>query len=82
MSDSLVLAIRVKPRSAVSGLVHEAGSWSARLKSPTVDGKANAELIALVAKHFGCAKAAVSIVSGASARTKLVKVTGLADRAP
>jgi len=39
-----------------------------------VDGKANEELIALVAKHFGCRKAAVSIRSGASGRMKLVKI--------
>jgi len=50
------------------------GTWVAKLKSPPVDGKANAELIALVAEHFKCGKAAVSIKSGASGRMKLVKV--------
>jgi hypothetical protein len=50
------------------------GAWLAQLKSPPVDGKANQELIALVAKHFGCAKSAVSIKSGASGRLKLVQV--------
>jgi len=39
-----------------------------------VDGKANAELVALVAKQFGCSKAAVSIKSGAGGRMKLVRV--------
>jgi uncharacterized protein (TIGR00251 family) len=46
----------------------------AKLKSPPVDGKANAELVALVAERFGCSKAAVSIKSGAAGRTKLVRV--------
>jgi uncharacterized protein YggU (UPF0235/DUF167 family) len=41
-----------------------------------VDGKANAELIALVAKHFGCTRSCVSIVSGATARVKLVRISG------
>jgi hypothetical protein len=39
-----------------------------------VEGKANAELIALVARRFGCAKTAVSIKAGASGRRKLVKI--------
>jgi hypothetical protein len=36
--------------------------------------KSQSGLIALVAKHFGCAKSAVSIKSGASGRLKLVQV--------
>jgi uncharacterized protein (TIGR00251 family) len=50
------------------------GMWQARIKSPPVDGKANEELIALVAAHFKCRKAAVSIKSGASGRSKIVRV--------
>ena len=69
------LQIKVKPSARASTLEQAAdGSWLAQLKSPPVDGKANEELIALVAKHFGCRKAAVSIKSGASARMKLVKI--------
>jgi uncharacterized protein YggU (UPF0235/DUF167 family) len=44
------------------------------LKAAPVDGEANRELIALVARRFGCRKTAVSIKSGASARTKLLKI--------
>jgi len=40
-----------------------------------VDGKANEELIALVARHFKRAKSDVSIKSGASSRTKLVQIS-------
>jgi uncharacterized protein YggU (UPF0235/DUF167 family) len=50
------------------------GTWIATLKSPPVDGKANAELVALVAEHFRCRKAAVAIKAGASGRRKLVRV--------
>jgi uncharacterized protein YggU (UPF0235/DUF167 family) len=39
-----------------------------------VDGKANEELIALLAKHFECRKVDVSIKSGASGRMKLVRI--------
>ena len=69
------LAVKVKPNARTSSLVQaEDGSWVANLKSPPVDGKANGELIALVAAHFRCPKAAVSIRAGASGRRKLVLV--------
>ncbi|HET7125812.1 MAG TPA: DUF167 domain-containing protein [Lysobacter sp.] len=48
----------------------------AHLKSPSVDGKANAELIVLVAREFGCAKSAVEIATGAGARIKRVRIAG------
>jgi len=39
-----------------------------------VDGKANEELIRVVAKHFGVRRAEVTIKSGASARMKLLQL--------
>lgn len=72
---TVLMRIKVKPRARNSELVQVPdGTWLARLKSPPVDGKANEELVALVAIHFKCRKTAVSIKSGASGRTKLVKV--------
>jgi uncharacterized protein (TIGR00251 family) len=71
----LLLQVRVKPNARTSELAQTAdGTWQARLKSPPVDGKANAELIALLAAHFKCRKAAVSIKSGGSGRLKIVRV--------
>ncbi|MGD9841898.1 MAG: DUF167 domain-containing protein [Steroidobacteraceae bacterium] len=70
-----VIQVKVKPKARTSSLAQlPDGTWLAQLKSPPVDGKANAELLALTAAHFGCVKAAVSIKSGASGRMKLVKV--------
>ncbi len=72
---AMLFQIKVKPQSRVSSLVQsEDGQWLANIKSLPVDGKANEELMALVAKQFGCAKSKVSIKSGASSRTKLVRV--------
>lgn len=69
------IAVKVKPNARASALEELAdGSWLATLKSPPVDGKANAELIALVARRFGCARAAVTIRAGASGRSKLVRI--------
>ena len=75
MGSGTVIQVKVKPNARTSGLVEEsAGVWSAQLKSPPVDRKANEELLALVAKQFGCSKSAVSIKSGASGRMKLVRI--------
>ncbi len=71
----MLLQIRMKPRSRTSLLEQGGdGTWLARVKSPPVDGRANAELLALVAKHFGCPKSAVRIKSGAGSRIKRVEV--------
>jgi hypothetical protein len=72
---SVTLRVKVKPNARASSLQRAAdGSWLARLKSPPVDGKANEELVALVAEHFHCRKSDVLIKSGASARIKVLKV--------
>jgi uncharacterized protein (TIGR00251 family) len=72
---TLLLHVKVKPNARESVLVQAAdGAWLAQLKAPPIDGQANQELIALVARHFGCPKAAVSIRSGASGRLKRVQV--------
>jgi uncharacterized protein (TIGR00251 family) len=70
-----VLRIKVKPNARAVSLAEQAdGSWLASVRAPPVDGKANAELVALVADHFGCPKRAVSIRAGASGRFKLVEI--------
>lgn len=71
----MMVRIKVKPNSRTASLTPEPdGSWRAQLRSPPVDGKANAELVALVAKHFGCPRSAVTIKSGLSGRSKLVRI--------
>jgi uncharacterized protein (TIGR00251 family) len=50
------------------------GTWLARVKAAPVDGKANDELIALIAQRFGLRKVQVSIRSGAAGRAKCVRI--------
>lgn len=74
----VVVKIKVKVRANARSSSLEKlddGSFVASLKSPPVDGRANAELIGLVAKEFRVAKAAVAIKAGAGARVKLLSVT-------
>jgi len=72
---TVLLDVKVKPRARTSSLVQiPDGTWQAQLKSPPVDGKANDELIGLVAKHFRCPKSAVSIRLGTTGRRKVVQI--------
>jgi len=74
-SRPIVIQVKVKPNARSSVLEQvEGGTYVAQLKAAPVDGKANEELIALVARRFGCRKSDVSIRSGASGRTKLVRI--------
>ena len=69
------IQVRVKPNSRVASLdEQDDGSWIARIKSAPVDGKANAELIALIAQHFGLRRTQVSISSGAGGRLKWLEI--------
>jgi uncharacterized protein YggU (UPF0235/DUF167 family) len=69
------LEVKVKPNARVSSLLMgDAGVWFAELRSAPTDGKANAELIALVAKHFNVPRSSISIKRGASSRLKLLKI--------
>ncbi|MGN6787933.1 MAG: DUF167 domain-containing protein [Rhodanobacteraceae bacterium] len=70
-----VLRIKVKPNARTASLVQQPdGSWLASVRAPPVEGRANAELIGLVAGHFGCPKRGVSIRAGSGGRIKLVRV--------
>lgn len=70
-----IIRVKVKPRSRASSLAQSSdGTWLARVKAPPIDGRANQELIALVALQFGCGKQAISIKSGESGRVKLVRI--------
>lgn len=74
-SCHVILRVKVKPNSRSSLLTQESdGTWRAELKAPPIDGKANEELVALIARHFKCRKADVAIKSGASGRIKLIRI--------
>lgn len=64
-----------KPNSRKQQLVNESdGSLIAYLKSPPIDGKANKELIQLLARSFGVSTSKIVIKSGLSSRMKLVEI--------
>jgi uncharacterized protein (TIGR00251 family) len=67
------LQVKVKPNSKDQMIEEERdGSLTVRLKSPPLDGKANKELIEVLAKKFKVSKSQITIKTGLSSRNKIV----------
>lgn len=74
---TLLKVIKVKPNSKIVSIIEETdGSLTVKLKSPPVDGKANQELIKLLAERFKVSKSQITIKSGMTGRQKLVEIDG------
>ena len=72
---SITLQIHAQPgarRTEIAG-VHD-GCLKIRLAAPAVDGKANEELIALLAASFGVPRRNVALLRGESGRRKAVRI--------
>ena len=77
-ASGLTLRVRVKPRAAKDALAGERdGALVVALKAPPVDGAANEALARFLGKALEVPPSAVRIVTGATARTKLVAVSGI-----
>lgn len=75
------LRLKVQPkarRETIAGFAPDPDGAALKVSvgAPPEDGKANAAVIALLAKALGVAKSAVSVVSGATDRRKLVEIRG------
>lgn len=81
------LAVRLTPRGGrdcIDGWDQDASGrrvLKIRVSPPPSDGAANAALLKLLAKALGVPASSLAIVGGATARLKLVEVTGLDDDA-
>ena len=77
-SSGVTFSVRVVPRSSRNQIVGvESGALKIKLTAPPVESAANAALIEFVAEWLGVKRSAVSIISGAKARKKLVRVNGV-----
>ncbi|NDQ58457.1 MAG: DUF167 domain-containing protein [Acidipila sp.] len=73
----IVFSVRVQPRASRNAIEGEwQGMLKVRLTAPPVEGKANDALRRLVAASLNVPLRAVTILSGATARTKRVAVSG------
>ena len=70
--------IRLVPRGGRDDVVGERdGAVLIRVSAPPVDGRANAALIAFVAKRLRVPKSSVRIVRGETSRDKAIAVEGV-----
>ena len=71
----LLLTVRVQPKASRDeiGEIVE-GALKVRITAPPVDGKANAHLMRFLAREFGVAKSALSLISGESGRSKRLRI--------
>lgn len=77
-ATSVRFTVRVQPRASRSEVCGVHGdALKVRVSAPPVDGAANAALVELLAGALGVATRAVSIVAGASGRSKVVDVEGV-----
>jgi hypothetical protein len=73
------LTVEVRPRAGRDEIAGWQGTrLRVRVTAPPADGAANEALRALLADRLGCAPSRVEIVRGHTARTKIVRVVGLA----
>lgn len=73
--EEVRIAVRVKPGSArarVGGSYGPDGALVVSVNAPPVDGAANAAVIEAVAKAVGLRRGAVRVLSGHSARNKVL----------
>ncbi|MEI7749773.1 MAG: DUF167 domain-containing protein [Candidatus Moraniibacteriota bacterium] len=69
------ISVRVKPNAKEETVIEQDdGGFIVSIKAPSREGKANARLPKVLAKHFGVAPSRIRIVSGAASRKKIVEV--------
>ena len=72
--------VMVQPRASRTEIAGPHGdAIKVRLAAPPVEGAANKELIAFLAKRLGVPKSAVRIVKGTHGRHKVVEVEGILE---
>lgn len=71
----MIITVRVSPKSKKSELIPESATlFRAKVRSAPEKGKANAELVQLIAAHFGIKRSEVRIVRGERGREKYIEI--------
>lgn len=77
-AEGVVINVRAAPRSSRAGLDGTVGdALKVRVRSAPVDGKANKELIEVLADTFGLPKSAVVFKGGETSKTKRLLLRGI-----
>lgn len=73
------LRVKVTTKASVAGItgIMGDGTVKIRLTSAPVDGKANEELLAMLAKIFNVHKDKVEIIAGHTGKNKIIAIYGI-----
>ena len=79
MADATTrLRLRVAPGAARSGIVGRHGdAWKLRVRGAPERGRANADVLSLLAETLGVPERSLTLVSGHASRDKIVELRGL-----
>lgn len=76
-AEGIIINVRAAPRSSRAGLDGTMGDvLKVRIRSAPVDGKANKELIEVLADAFGLPKSSVVFKGGETSKTKRLLLRG------
>jgi uncharacterized protein (TIGR00251 family) len=82
MPDEALISVRVTPRSKKDELLGwQDGVLRVKLRAPPVEGRANEALCRYIASLLGVAASSVEVVSGATGRSKRLRIAGLSSDA-
>ncbi len=77
-AQGTLLAVRVIPGAKKTQIEGEsAGRLKVRLQAPPVEGKANKELLKLLARELGLKKSQLSLARGERSRDKVILLAGI-----
>lgn len=77
MNETCVIDVKVFPQSKKISISWKSSVVLVRLTAPPVDGKANKQLVEVLADFFSLQKRAVILVTGETSRHKKVRLEGL-----
>ena len=70
----MIIKVKVKPNSRRQSIEQENGVYNMDLKEKADKGKANLEIIKLLAKHFKVSSSQVRIKSGITSKNKIIEI--------
>ncbi|MEM2583776.1 MAG: DUF167 domain-containing protein [Candidatus Thermoplasmatota archaeon] len=70
----MIVKIKVIPNAGKNEIIQEGEILKVKVSSPPSKGKANKEVIELLADFFGVKKNCIRIIKGANSREKIIEI--------
>ncbi|MCD6575678.1 MAG: DUF167 domain-containing protein [Nanoarchaeota archaeon] len=70
----MIVEVKVVPKSSKISVEKKNGKLHVKLTAPPEKGKANKQLVEVLAEHFGVSKSKVKILKGETSHNKVVEI--------